>query len=96
MAERLKEKLLETEKLVDIVVGPDSYRELPSLVAEAEAGHKAVNVLLSREETYADWGSMRTAHSTCEGYERSSDERTVAAVSEGESKEKPQTTTYLR
>jgi len=59
MAERLKEKLLETEKLVDIVVGPDAYRELPSLVAEAGAGHKAVNVLLSREETYADISPVR-------------------------------------
>jgi tRNA-2-methylthio-N6-dimethylallyladenosine synthase len=59
MAERLKEKLLETEKLVDIVAGPDAYRELPLLVAEAEAGHKAVNVLLSREETYADISPVR-------------------------------------
>lgn len=59
MAERLKEKLLETEKLVDLVVGPDAYRELPALVAEAEAGHKAVNVLLSREETYADISPVR-------------------------------------
>jgi tRNA-2-methylthio-N6-dimethylallyladenosine synthase len=59
MAERLKEKLLETEQLVDIVVGPDAYRELPVLVAEAEAGHKAVNVLLSREETYADISPVR-------------------------------------
>jgi tRNA-2-methylthio-N6-dimethylallyladenosine synthase len=59
MAERLKEKLLETEQLVDLVVGPDAYRELPILVAEAEAGHKAVNVLLSREETYADITPVR-------------------------------------
>jgi tRNA-2-methylthio-N6-dimethylallyladenosine synthase len=59
MAERLKEKLLETEHLVDLVVGPDAYRELPMLVAEAEAGHKAVNVLLSREETYADISPVR-------------------------------------
>ena len=59
MAERLKEKLIETDQLVDIVVGPDSYRELPVLVAEAEAGHKAVNVLLSREETYADIAPVR-------------------------------------
>jgi tRNA-2-methylthio-N6-dimethylallyladenosine synthase len=59
MAERLKEKLLETDQLVDIVVGPDAYRELPVLVAEAEAGHKAVNVLLSREETYADISPIR-------------------------------------
>jgi len=59
MAERLKEKLIESEKIVDIVVGPDSYRELPALVAEAEAGHKGVNVLLSREETYADISPVR-------------------------------------
>jgi tRNA-2-methylthio-N6-dimethylallyladenosine synthase len=59
MAERLKERLLETEKLVDIVVGPDAYRSLPALVSEAEAGHKGVNVLLSREETYADISPVR-------------------------------------
>ena len=59
MAERLKEKVLETEQLVDIVVGPDAYRELPLLVAEAESGHKAVNVLLSQEETYADISPVR-------------------------------------
>jgi tRNA-2-methylthio-N6-dimethylallyladenosine synthase len=59
MAERLKEKFLETDKLVDIVVGPDGYRSLPALVTEAEAGHKAVNVLLSREETYADISPVR-------------------------------------
>ena len=54
MAERLKSKLLEEERLVDMVVGPDSYRSLPSLITEAAGGQKAVNVLLSREETYAD------------------------------------------
>jgi tRNA-2-methylthio-N6-dimethylallyladenosine synthase len=59
MAERLKEKLIETDQLVDIVVGPDAYRELPVLVNEAEAGHKAINVLLSREETYADISPVR-------------------------------------
>lgn len=59
MAERLKEKLIEEEQLVDIVVGPDAYRELPSLVSEAKTGHKAVNVLLSREETYADISPVR-------------------------------------
>lgn len=59
MAERLKEKLIETDQLVDIVVGPDAYRELPLLIAEAESGHKAVNVLLSREETYADISPVR-------------------------------------
>ncbi len=59
MAERLKETLLETEQLVDIVAGPDVYRQLPSLIAEAEGGHKAVNVFLSREETYADISPVR-------------------------------------
>jgi tRNA-2-methylthio-N6-dimethylallyladenosine synthase len=59
MAERLKEKLLETDQLVDIVVGPDAYRELPLLVADAEEGHRAVNVLLSRDETYADISPVR-------------------------------------
>jgi tRNA-2-methylthio-N6-dimethylallyladenosine synthase len=59
MAERLKSKLLEEEKLVDIVVGPDAYRSLPELLTEAETGQKGVNVLLSREETYADISPVR-------------------------------------
>lgn len=59
MAERLKEKLLEQEKLVDIVIGPDAYRTLPDLIVEASGGQKAVNVLLSREETYADINPVR-------------------------------------
>lgn len=59
MAERLKAKLLEEEKLVDIVVGPDAYRSLPGLIEEAETGQKAVNVLLSRDETYADISPVR-------------------------------------
>lgn len=59
MAERLKEKFLEQEKLVDIVVGPDAYRTLPGLIEEAETGQKAVNVLLSRDETYADIAPIR-------------------------------------
>jgi len=54
MAERLKKKLLEEEQLVDIVAGPDSYRDLPKLVLEAEDGRKAMNVILSLEETYAE------------------------------------------
>ena len=54
MAERLKSDLLEEEKLVDIVAGPDAYRSLPDLIGEVETGQKAVNVLLSREETYGD------------------------------------------
>ena len=59
MAERLKSKLLEEEKLVDLVVGPDAYRSLPGLIMEAESGQKAVNVLLSRDETYADISPVR-------------------------------------
>ena len=59
MAERLKKKFLDEEKLVDIVVGPDAYRDLPTLVAGAEDGNKGVNVFLSREETYADISPMR-------------------------------------
>ena len=59
MAERLKEKFIEQEKLVDIVVGPDAYRSLPGLIEEAETGQKAVNVLLSRDETYADIAPIR-------------------------------------
>ena len=59
MAERLKTKLLEEEKLVDLVVGPDAYRSLPSLIEEAEGGQKMVNVLLSRDETYADISPVR-------------------------------------
>ncbi|HUX83872.1 MAG TPA: tRNA (N6-isopentenyl adenosine(37)-C2)-methylthiotransferase MiaB [Chitinophagaceae bacterium] len=59
MAERLKSKLLEEERLVDLVVGPDAYRSLPRLVKEAVSGHKGVQVLLSREETYGDISPVR-------------------------------------
>ncbi len=59
MAERLKSDLLEEEKLVDIVCGPDAYRDLPGLVSSADDGQKAVNVLLSREETYSDISPLR-------------------------------------
>jgi tRNA-2-methylthio-N6-dimethylallyladenosine synthase len=59
MAERLKTDLLEEEKLVDIVIGPDAYRTLPRLIEEAETGQKSINVLLSREETYADIAPVR-------------------------------------
>ena len=59
MAERLKAQLLEEEKLVDLVAGPDAYRDLPNLVSEVETGQKAVNVLLSREETYAEITPVR-------------------------------------
>lgn len=59
MAERLKSNLLEEEKLVDLVIGPDAYRSLPALIEEAEGGQKAVNVLLSRDETYGDISPIR-------------------------------------
>lgn len=59
MAERLKTKFLEEEKLVDFVVGPDAYRDIPDLISTAEEGDRGVNVLLSREETYADVSPVR-------------------------------------
>ncbi|MDM1046942.1 tRNA (N6-isopentenyl adenosine(37)-C2)-methylthiotransferase MiaB [Sphingobacterium hotanense] len=59
MAERLKAKFLEEEKLVDVVVGPDAYRDLPNLIDKVDEGGRAVNVLLSREETYADISPVR-------------------------------------
>ena len=59
MAERLKSKFLEEEKIVDLVVGPDAYRDLPQLIAQVDGGQKGVNVLLSREETYADITPVR-------------------------------------
>jgi tRNA-2-methylthio-N6-dimethylallyladenosine synthase len=59
MAERLKKALLEEEKLVDLIAGPDSYRDLPNLIIEVGTGQKAVNVLLSRDETYADITPVR-------------------------------------
>lgn len=54
MAERLKEEILNREKTVDILAGPDAYRDLPRLLAVAESGQQAANVLLSMDETYAD------------------------------------------
>ena len=59
MAERLKHKLLEEEKIVDMVVGPDAYKDLPNLVREVESGQQAVNVILSKEETYGDVAPVR-------------------------------------
>ncbi|MBU8891319.1 MAG: tRNA (N6-isopentenyl adenosine(37)-C2)-methylthiotransferase MiaB [Bacteroidales bacterium] len=59
MAERLKEKLIEEKKIVDLVVGPDAYRSLPELLETVEAGQKAINVILSKEETYADISPVR-------------------------------------
>jgi tRNA-2-methylthio-N6-dimethylallyladenosine synthase len=59
MAERLKAKLLEEEKIVDLVAGPDAYRDLPNLISQVDEGSKAVNTFLSREETYADINPVR-------------------------------------
>ncbi|MGX1023904.1 tRNA (N6-isopentenyl adenosine(37)-C2)-methylthiotransferase MiaB [Psychroflexus sp. MBR-150] len=59
MAERLKSKFLEEEKIVDLVVGPDAYKDLPNLLEEVESGQSAVNVILSKEETYADVSPVR-------------------------------------
>ncbi len=59
MAERLKEKFLEEEQMVDMVVGPDAYRDLPNLIKDIEDGREAINVLLSKEETYADIAPVR-------------------------------------
>ena len=68
MAERLKQAFLEEEQLVDIVAGPDSYRDLPNLVNEVGSGQKAVNVLLSRDETYADISPIRLNGNGVSGY----------------------------
>ncbi|MFT7298795.1 MAG: tRNA-2-methylthio-N6-dimethylallyladenosine synthase [Sphingobacteriales bacterium] len=68
MAERLKSKFLEEEKLVDIVVGPDAYRDLPTLIGAVDSGQKAVNVLLSREETYADISPIRLGSNGVSAY----------------------------
>ena len=68
MAERLKSKLLEEEKLVDLVVGPDAYRTLPDLINDAGTGQKAVNVLLSRDETYADISPVRLDSNGISGF----------------------------
>jgi len=59
MAERLKSKFLDEEKLVDLVIGPDAYRDLPNLIGRVDEGNRAINVLLSREETYADINPVR-------------------------------------
>jgi tRNA-2-methylthio-N6-dimethylallyladenosine synthase len=59
MAERLKEQFLEQEKIVDLVVGPDAYKDLPNLLAEVEEGRDAINVILSKEETYGDIAPVR-------------------------------------
>ena len=68
MAERLKSQFLEEEKLVDIVVGPDAYRDLPQLIEQAESGRRAINVLLSREETYADIAPLRLDRNGVSGF----------------------------
>jgi tRNA-2-methylthio-N6-dimethylallyladenosine synthase len=68
MAERLKSKLLEEEQLVDIVAGPDTYRDLPRMISDVDGGQKAVNVLLSREETYADISPVRYSSNGVTGF----------------------------
>ncbi|HZH70835.1 MAG TPA: tRNA (N6-isopentenyl adenosine(37)-C2)-methylthiotransferase MiaB, partial [Flavobacteriaceae bacterium] len=59
MAERLKSKFLEEEKIVDLVVGPDAYKDLPNLLSEVEEGRNAINVILSKDETYGDISPVR-------------------------------------
>ncbi len=61
MAERLKEQLLSLERGVDLVAGPDAYRDLPTLLAKTESGQQAINVMLSQDETYADISPVRTS-----------------------------------
>ncbi|MCX6186331.1 MAG: MiaB/RimO family radical SAM methylthiotransferase, partial [Bacteroidetes bacterium] len=68
MAERLKEELMEKQQLVDIVVGPDAYRDIPALIAQVEDGQKAINVLLSREETYAEITPVRLSSNGINAY----------------------------
>ena len=68
MAERLKHKFLEEEKMVDLVVGPDAYRDIPNLLREAEAERDAVNVILSKEETYGDIAPVRTSSNGVSGF----------------------------
>ena len=68
MAERLKKRFLEEEKLVDLVVGPDAYRDLPNLIGEVDEGNKGINVLLSREETYSDISPVRLDSNGISGY----------------------------
>ena len=63
MAERLKHKFLEEEKMVDLVVGPDAYKDLPNLLKkDLEQGREAVNVILSKEETYGDISPVKVSH----------------------------------
>ncbi|PKU71352.1 CDK5RAP1-like protein [Dendrobium catenatum] len=68
MAERLKEKILDAEKMVDVVCGPDAYRDLPRLLEEVEYGHKGINTLLSLEETYADISPVRISSNTISAF----------------------------
>ncbi|EPS63980.1 hypothetical protein M569_10796 [Genlisea aurea] len=68
MAERLKEKILDADKMVDVVCGPDAYRDLPRLLAEVDAGQKGINTLLSLEETYADVNPVRIAKNSVSAF----------------------------
>lgn len=68
MAERIREQIIDQEKLVDLVVGPDAYRDIPNLLSDVDDGRKAVNVLLSLEETYADISPVRTSGNGVNSY----------------------------
>lgn len=68
MAERLKEEILNREKVVDLLAGPDAYRDLPRLLAVAESGQQAANVLLSLDETYADVMPVQTSPSATSAF----------------------------
>ena len=68
MAERLKHKLLEADKMCDLVVGPDAYRDLPNLLTQVEDGEQAINVILSQDETYADITPVRPSTNQVSAY----------------------------
>jgi tRNA A37 methylthiotransferase MiaB len=68
MAERLKEKILDSDKMVDVVCGPDAYRDLPRLLQEVDYGQKGINTLLSLEETYADITPVRISDNSVTGF----------------------------
>jgi MiaB/RimO family radical SAM methylthiotransferase len=68
MAERLKHKLLESDRMCDLVVGPDAYRDLPNLLTKVESGEQAINVILSQDETYADIAPVRPANNQVSAY----------------------------
>lgn len=81
MAERLKEEILKKEKMVDILAGPDAYRDLPRLLAIAESGQQAANVLLSLDETYADVMPVQTSPSATSAFVWVTDQETGSKLS---------------